>query len=79
MFGLNGEPILIDPAVFYGDREFDIGITTVFGGFSDAFYRGYQATYPLTSGYERRILLGSISLIILINKLFYNYYNYPFI
>lgn len=56
IFGLNGEPILIDPAVFYGDREFDIGIKTVFGGFSDAFYRGYQATYPLTSGYERRIL-----------------------
>lgn len=56
MFLKDGQPALIDPAVMYGDREFDIGVTTVFGGFSAEFYQSYQENYPLDSGYERRLL-----------------------
>lgn len=55
MFDLTGNPVLIDPAVFYGDREFDLGITHVFGGFNQDFYKGYQDEYPLSKGYEQRI------------------------
>ncbi|MCG7193956.1 fructosamine kinase family protein [Fructilactobacillus sanfranciscensis] len=55
IFTANHQPMLIDPDVFYGDREFDIGITTVFGGFNNDFYRGYNDTYPLRPGFEKRV------------------------
>lgn len=54
-FTADGAPALIDPAALYGDREFDIGITTVFGGFGDAFYTAYQKALPLDAGWERRL------------------------
>ncbi|MGL2221302.1 fructosamine kinase family protein [Oenococcus oeni] len=52
----SGQPIFIDPDVYYGDPEFDIGITTVFGGFNQDFYVGYQSTKPFQSGAERRLM-----------------------
>lgn len=55
MFIADGSPVLIDPACFYGDREFDLGVTTVFGGFTSEFYEAYQEAYPLDSGYKFRI------------------------
>jgi fructosamine-3-kinase len=54
MFLQDGRPALIDPAAWYGDREFDLGITTVFGGFTSDFYRGYASQYPLDAGFEQR-------------------------
>lgn len=42
---------LIDPAVYYGDREVDIAMTEMFSGFSDAFYRAYQDISPLSEQY----------------------------
>ena len=41
MFTADSQPALIDPAAVYGDRELDIGVTTVFGGFNQEFYAGY--------------------------------------
>ena len=55
MFLTNGEPALFDPAPFYGDREFDIGITTGFGGYDQVFYEEYQNTLPMDDGYEKRL------------------------
>lgn len=55
MFLSDGKPALFDPSPFYGDREFDIGITTVFGGFSDEFYQKYNEIYPLDEGWQYRI------------------------
>nr|WP_263848873.1 fructosamine kinase family protein [Lacticaseibacillus thailandensis] len=55
MFTADGQPALIDPAALYGDREFDIGISTVFGGFTAAFYTAYQQVRPLAPGYEQRL------------------------
>ncbi|WP_461214589.1 fructosamine kinase family protein [Lacticaseibacillus sp. GG6-2] len=55
LFLADGRPALIDPAAWYGDREFDIGITTVFGGFDEDFYRGYQSQLPLDEGYAYRL------------------------
>jgi fructosamine-3-kinase len=52
-----GEPVLFDPAVYYGDRESDIAMTKLFGGFSAEFYRAYEEAWPLAAGNEKRILL----------------------
>lgn len=54
MIGPNGEPVLIDPAVYYGHREAELAMTRLFGGFSQAFYDAYCRTYPLKPGYEFR-------------------------
>jgi fructosamine-3-kinase len=45
--GATGEPVLFDPAVYFGDREADIAMTKLFGGFGPAFYTAYQAEWPL--------------------------------
>ncbi|WP_353947514.1 fructosamine kinase family protein [Sporolactobacillus sp. Y61] len=55
MFTADGSPALIDPAALYGDRELDIGVTTVFGGFTSEFYRAYAASCPFDEGYEKRL------------------------
>lgn len=55
MFLTNGEPALFDPAPFYGDREFDIGITTGFGGYPQEFYEAYQENFPMAEGYKKRL------------------------
>jgi fructosamine-3-kinase len=50
----SGEPVIFDPAVYYGDREADLAMTQLFGGFSQEFYRAYDAAWPLDHGYRRR-------------------------
>ena len=50
----NGDAVLIDPAVYYGHREADLGMTKLFGGFSSEFYRAYVENFPLEDGYEYR-------------------------
>jgi fructosamine-3-kinase len=47
-------PVVFDPAVYYGDREADLAMTELFGGFPREFYASYQATFPLDKGYETR-------------------------
>ncbi len=53
----DGEPVIFDPAVYYGDRETDLAMTRLFGGFGDDFYRAYEARWPLAPGHERRLPL----------------------
>ena len=43
----DGTPVVFDPAVYFGDREADIAMTTLFGGFGPRFYSAYAATWPL--------------------------------
>jgi len=50
----NGNACLIDPAVYYGHREADLGMTKLFGGFSSEFYEAYNEANPLEDGYEYR-------------------------
>ncbi len=52
-----GQPVVFDPAVYYGDRESDIAMTKLFGGFSTEFYRAYENAWPLAAGSKKRILL----------------------
>jgi protein-ribulosamine 3-kinase len=49
-----GEPAIFDPAVYYGDREADIAMTELFGGFGRDFYAAYREYYPLDPGYAVR-------------------------
>jgi len=52
--GDQGRPYLIDPAVFYGDREYEMAFTELFGGFSSRFYAAYEESYPLSPDYPER-------------------------
>ncbi|NJR64505.1 MAG: fructosamine kinase family protein, partial [Leptolyngbyaceae cyanobacterium CRU_2_3] len=49
-----------DPAPYWGDREVDIAMTELFGGFPAEFYRGYDRAFPLDSGYKRRKTLYNL-------------------
>ena len=50
----DGAPVILDPATYYGDREADLAMTELFGGFPTAFYNGYNETWQLDSGYQQR-------------------------
>ncbi|MBE9118851.1 fructosamine kinase family protein [Lusitaniella coriacea LEGE 07157] len=50
----DGEPVILDPATYWGDRETDIAMTELFGGFPAAFYRGYNQAWQLDGGYKER-------------------------
>lgn len=56
----NGEPCLIDPAVYFGSREVDLAMTKLFGGFGEDFYSAYHDAFPLESGYEQRMDLYNL-------------------
>ena len=53
-FTTDGQPVIFDPASYYGDRETDIAMTELFGGFTADFYAAYQAHFPLPDGYRLR-------------------------
>ncbi len=50
----DGTPVLFDPAVYHGDREADLAMTELFGGFDPAFYAAYREAAPLADGYAVR-------------------------
>jgi fructosamine-3-kinase len=50
----DGTPAVFDPAVYYGDRECDIAMTELFGGYPPAFYAAYRTAWPLDPGYAVR-------------------------
>jgi fructosamine-3-kinase len=54
---VDGVPVIFDPAVYYGDRESDLAMTRLFGGFGSEFYRAYQDAWPLAEGHEKRVAL----------------------
>jgi fructosamine-3-kinase len=58
----DGTPVIFDPAFYYGDREADLAMTYVFGGFGPDFYASYQNAFPLDDGFAVR-------------KIFYNIYH----
>jgi fructosamine-3-kinase len=62
------EPVLIDPAVYYGDREMEIGYMQLFSGFHPATFQAYEAAYPLDPGYaDRRPLHQLYPLLVHLN------------
>jgi fructosamine-3-kinase len=57
---VDGAPALFDPAVYYGDREADLAMTELFGGFPGAFYAAYREAWPLDPGYGVRKTLYNL-------------------
>jgi len=55
-----GMPVVFDPAVYYGDREADLAMTELFGGFPAAFYEAYNEVWPLDDGYKLRKTLYNL-------------------
>ena len=56
----SGQPVLFDPAVYFGDRETDLAMTRLFGGFGEAFYSAYQGAWPLDAGATARVTLYNL-------------------
>lgn len=56
----SGEAVIFDPAVYFGDRETDLAMTELFGGFSPTFYAAYTSAWPLAPGYEVRRTLYNL-------------------
>lgn len=56
----SGQPVIFDPAVYFGDRETDLAMTELFGGFPSDFYTAYQSIYPLDPGYKVRKTLYNL-------------------
>ncbi|MBK8946702.1 MAG: fructosamine kinase family protein [Ignavibacteriae bacterium] len=51
---VNGNPCLIDPAIYYGNREADLAMTKLFGGFDSTFYSAYNEEFPLAENWSYR-------------------------
>ncbi|MDQ4078886.1 MAG: fructosamine kinase family protein, partial [Chloroflexota bacterium] len=56
----DGRAALIDPAIYFGDREADLAMTRLFGGFPPAFYQAYKAAWPLDPGADERVPLYNL-------------------
>jgi len=56
----DGRGALFDPAVYRGDREVDLAMAQLFGGFPEAFFAGYAATWPLPADHQRRVELYNL-------------------
>ena len=67
-FDQTGQPVIFDPAIYYGDRETDIAMTELFGGFPADFYSAYNNAYALDEGYPARKTLYNLYHIL-------NHYN----
>lgn len=66
----DGEPVIFDPAVYFGDREADLAMTELFGGFGQDFYAAYRSAWPLDPGYASRKTLYNLYHILNHHNLF---------
>ena len=55
-----GGGALFDPAVYRGDREVDLAMARLFGGFPAAFFEGYEQEWPLPPGHQQRLELYNL-------------------
>lgn len=60
MTGASGQAVLIDPAVYYGHRYMDLGMTKLFGGFSESFYDYYNEGFPLEKGWRQGLEVANL-------------------
>tara|TARA_Y100000766_G_scaffold285491_1_gene309402 strand:- start:4176 stop:5036 length:861 start_codon:yes stop_codon:yes gene_type:complete len=72
--GENNTPFLIDPAIYFGHREMDIGMSLLFGGFESHFYEAYNSEIPLEKNWEERVPLTQLYPLLVHLNLFGNQY-----
>lgn len=60
MLSSEGNPVVIDPAVYYGHREMDLAMTKLFGGFNSQLYQSYNEEFPLETDWDERVLLCNL-------------------
>jgi fructosamine-3-kinase len=56
-FDRSGQPVLFDPATYYGDGETDLAMARLFGGFPPRFHAAYDEIRPPVSGAAARLRL----------------------
>lgn len=71
-----GGASMFDPAVYFGDRETDLAMARVFGGFPEAFFTGYNDAWPLPEGWQSRQKIYTLYHIINHANLFGGNYIY---
>jgi fructosamine-3-kinase len=59
-FVADGTPVIFDPATYYGDRECDLAMSELFGGFASGFHAAYREAWPLDAGYATRRTLYNL-------------------
>jgi protein-ribulosamine 3-kinase len=64
------EPVLIDPAVYFGHRSVDLGMTTLFGGFHPSFYEAYHYHHPLPYNHKEQWKLANLYPLLIHLQLF---------
>ena len=70
----SGTAAIFDPAVYFGHREMDIGMTKLFGGFDQRFYEAYNKTYPLEKDWEKRMQVTQLYPLLVHAVLFGGHY-----
>ncbi len=76
LYGRNGKTYMIDPAVYFGHREMDLGMTMLFGGFSKEFYSSYQNHFPLEQHWQKRVPITTLyPLLVHVNLFGASYLN----
>jgi len=53
-------PFLVDPAIAYSNRECDIAMSKLFGGFNEIFYESYNHHFPLENDWDERTDLWNL-------------------
>lgn len=71
----NGLPVIFDPAVYYGHREMDMGMSLLFGGFDRKMYEAYHYHCPLQPGWQQRIQLCQLYPLLVHLVLFGGHYH----
>lgn len=72
--GPEGQAVIFDPAVYFGHREMDIGMTLLFGGFDQRFYSAYNEVYPMKKNWEQRTVLSQLYPLLVHAVLFGGHY-----
>ncbi len=70
------EPVLIDPAVYFGHREMELAFTQLFGRFDNRFYESYEESYPLNPGFSKRKDVYNLYPLLVHTNLFGGSYSY---
>ncbi len=74
MSNVDGDPVIFDPAVYYGHREMDIAMSKLFGGFEVEFYDSYNEVFPLEQHWEQRVQICNLYPLLIHVNLFMGAY-----